>query len=89
MSTRLDNASEERFWLGVQDAERFFMGEADVQRALQKFVHILDGDGIPYAIIGAMALNEFGYRRVTVDVDVLLCRAVGRGPASAARVIPH
>lgn len=48
------------------------MGEADVQKALQKLVKTLDAQGIAYAIVGAMALNEFGYRRVTVDVDVLL-----------------
>jgi len=48
------------------------MGDADVQKALDKLVRTLDGLRIPYAIIGAMALNEFGYRRVTVDVDVLL-----------------
>jgi hypothetical protein len=48
------------------------MGEAGVQRALEKLVRTLDALGIPYAIIGAMALNEFGYQRVTVDVDVLL-----------------
>lgn len=48
------------------------MGQADVQKALEKLVSTLDADGIPYAIVGAMALNEFGYRRVTVDVDVLL-----------------
>lgn len=48
------------------------MGEADVHKALEKLVRALDREGIPYAIIGAMALNEFGYRRVTVDVDVLL-----------------
>ena len=70
--TRLDGLAEERFWLGVRDAERFFMGEADVQKALNKLVTILETERIPYAIIGAMALNEFGYRRVTVDVDVLL-----------------
>jgi hypothetical protein len=70
--TRLDRADEERFWLGVRAAERFFMGEAEVQKALDKLVDILDGDGIAYAVVGAMALNEFGYRRVTVDVDVLL-----------------
>ena len=33
---------------------------------------MLDAHGIPYAIVGAMALNEFGYQRTTVDVDVLL-----------------
>lgn len=34
----------------------------------------LDAAGIPYAIVGALALNEAGYRRATVDVDVLLTR---------------
>jgi hypothetical protein len=86
--TRLDEADEERFWLGVRAAERFFMGEAEVQKAMAKLVDLLDRDGIPYAVIGAMALNEFGYRRVTVDVDVLLtppglaafkARHLGRG----------
>jgi hypothetical protein len=70
--TRLTKTAEDRFWLGVQAAQRFFMGEAEVHLALQKLVRRLDAQGIPYAIIGAMALNEFGYRRVTVDVDVLL-----------------
>ncbi|MGH7339674.1 MAG: hypothetical protein ACREKH_04220, partial [Candidatus Rokuibacteriota bacterium] len=48
------------------------MGEADVQRAMERLARKLDELGIPYAVIGAMALNEWGYRRVTVDVDVLL-----------------
>ena len=69
---RLEPAVEERFWDGVQNAERFFRGEAPVQKALEKLARALDALHIPYAIIGAMALNEFGYRRVTVDVDVLL-----------------
>jgi hypothetical protein len=71
-SVRLADSVEARFWQGVQDAERFFMGEGQVQKALEKLVRTLDEHGIPYAIIGAMALNEFGYRRMTVDIDVLL-----------------
>lgn len=64
------------------------MGEADVQQAVERLARLLDEKGIPYALIGAMALNEWGYRRVTVDVDVLLTRdglqrlkaeALGRG----------
>ena len=64
------------------------MGEADVQKALEKLVQLLDAHGIPYAIVGAMALNEFGYQRTTSDVDVLLtpagraafkAHALGRG----------
>ena len=50
------------------------MGDADVQRALQAIASLLNEDGIPYAVIGAMALNEYGYRRMTVDVDILLTR---------------
>jgi hypothetical protein len=69
---RLTDTAEERFWQGARNAGRFFMGEADVQRALEKLTLALDAQHIPYAIIGALALNEIGYQRVTVDVDVLL-----------------
>jgi len=48
------------------------MGEADVQKALQKLAGILEAEGTPYAVIGALALNEYGHRRATVDVDVIL-----------------
>jgi len=50
------------------------VGDADVQKALRKLARALDEDGISYAIAGAMALNAYGYQRVTVDVDVLLTR---------------
>jgi len=74
MSSRdlLDEQAERRFWQGVESAGRFFMREGDVYKALQKLARTLDDLGIPYAIVGAMALNEFGYQRTTVDVDVLL-----------------
>jgi hypothetical protein len=72
MAEVLPREREDAFWAGVQGATRFFMGEADVQRALERLARTLAEQDIPYAIIGAMALNEWGYRRVTVDVDVLL-----------------
>jgi hypothetical protein len=84
----LDRADEDQFWAGARAAERFFMGQSEVQKALAKLAEILDHDRIPYAVIGAMALNEFGYQRTTVDVDVLLtaeglsafkARHLGRG----------
>lgn len=70
--TRLAEATEDLFWAGVRNAARFFMGQAEVHQAMSKLAAILDAQGIAYAVIGAMALNEFGYRRVTVDIDVLL-----------------
>jgi hypothetical protein len=69
------HANEARFWSAAEEAGRFFMGTADVYRALDKLVRCLEEAGIPYAIAGALALNAYGYRRVTVDVDVLLTRA--------------
>jgi hypothetical protein len=71
---RLSREQEDRFWAGAAEATRFFMGESDVQRAAAKVARLLEEDGIAYAVIGAMALNEYGYRRVTVDVDLLLTR---------------
>jgi len=71
---RLSREQEDRFWAGATEATRFFMGESDVQRAVSKVARLLEEDGIAYAVIGAMALNEYGYRRVTVDVDLLLTR---------------
>jgi hypothetical protein len=51
---------------------RFFMGDAEVQKTVRKLVDILERENFPYAIIGALALNEYGHRRVTVDVDLVM-----------------
>jgi len=88
MAKSLPVEREDAFWAGVENARRFFMGEADVHQALERLARLLHEKSIPYAVIGAMALNEWGYRRVTVDVDVLLtadglrrlkAEALGRG----------
>lgn len=50
------------------------MGDADVQRAMLELARNLDSAKIPYAIAGGMALVEYGYERVTKDVDVVLTR---------------
>lgn len=54
---------------------RFFVGTADAQRCAEKLVAILEAEGLPYAIIGALALNEYGHRRVTVGVDLIMREA--------------
>ena len=64
-----DPAAGERLFDAVREAERFFMATDAVHRALEKLVGLLAAGRIPYALVGAMALNEYGYRRVTVDVD--------------------
>jgi hypothetical protein len=69
---RLSEEAEARFWANVAATEAFFMGTDPVHEALQKLARALDEVEVPYAIVGAMALNEYGYRRATTDVDVLL-----------------
>jgi hypothetical protein len=69
---RLAPEAEARFIEGVEYCGRFFMGMADAQKALYKLTAILEAEGLPYAIIGAFALNEYGHRRVTVDVDLVM-----------------
>jgi len=68
----LNPAVEARLLDGVEFAARFFMGQSQVDKALLQLAERLDAEHIPYAIVGAMALNAHGYRRVTEDVDVLL-----------------
>lgn len=42
--------------------------------ALSRLVRDLDRNGIDYAVIGAIALNQHGYRRFTEDIDLLMTR---------------
>lgn len=64
--------AEARFVAGVEYCGRFFMDQANAQMALYKLAAILEAEGLPYAVIGALALNEYGHRRVTVDVDLVM-----------------
>jgi hypothetical protein len=77
---------EERFFAGAREATRFFMGEADVQGAADKVAQMLDGNGIPYAVVGGLALNAYGYVHVTGDVDILL---TGEGLAALQALNPN
>ena len=56
----------------LAESEQFHMGTGKVHQTLAALVADLTGAGIDYAIVGGMALNAHGYRRETVDVDVLV-----------------
>ncbi|MSQ85212.1 MAG: hypothetical protein EXR77_20440 [Myxococcales bacterium] len=60
---------------GVDYCERFFMGQAEAQHAAARLAAILERENLPYAMIGALALNEYGHRRATVDVDLVMTEA--------------
>ena len=52
----------------------FFQKNDPVYQTLRRLAKRLEKAGIPYAVMGAMAVNYHGARRTTDDVDVLLTR---------------
>jgi hypothetical protein len=59
----------------MDEGDRHFRGESEVFTTLRRFASRLDDLGIPYAVVGALALEAHGYRRLTVDVDILVTPA--------------
>ncbi len=57
---------------GFREMDEFFAGRGEVHRTLDRFAARLDDAGISYVVIGALALNVHGHRRVTTDVDVIV-----------------
>ncbi len=58
----------------MDEGDRHFQGEDSVFKTLRKIAGRLESLGVPYAVAGAMALNAHGFRRLTVDVDILVTR---------------
>ncbi len=54
------------------EVSRFFMGEGKLNIALAKIARDLNEHGIDYMVIGALALFEHGYARLTEDIDLVL-----------------
>jgi hypothetical protein len=50
----------------------FFMKKGIVFETMRRLAERLASEGIPYAIIGGMALAAHGFVRMTLDVDILL-----------------
>ncbi|MHC4513026.1 MAG: hypothetical protein ACYTGW_20070 [Planctomycetota bacterium] len=61
-----------RYERALDQASRYFMGKADVQKAARRIANRLRELGIPYAIAGGLSVSAHGHVRVTQDVDVLL-----------------
>lgn len=65
-----------REWRGftarIRDIDMFFQGNDPVHRTMRRVAGKLEEAGIPYAIIGGMAVNAHRYVRTTGDVDFLL-----------------
>jgi hypothetical protein len=58
----------------LSEGSRYFEENGEVFAALRKIAKRLHDLGIPYAIVGGMALFRHGLRRFTEDVDLLVTR---------------
>jgi hypothetical protein len=54
------------------EAQRYFMGEGQLNNALARLVADLNEHQIDYVVIGAIALMAHGYPRFTEDIDLIL-----------------
>lgn len=55
-----------------QEGLLFFRGQGMINNTLRRLAIDLDQRDIAYCVIGAVALNQHGYRRFTEDIDILL-----------------
>lgn len=54
------------------EALRFFKGTGMLNDALSRLANDLDRRHIDYVVIGAIALNQHGFQRLTIDIDLLM-----------------
>ena len=57
-----------------KEGSMHFEKESAVHKTLSRIARRLDELGIPYAVVGGMALFFHGFRRFTEDVDILVTR---------------
>jgi len=61
-----------RFEERLKEIDMFFQGGDPIHQTMGRVIEKLDGAGIPYALIGGMAVNAHRHERTTKDVDFLL-----------------
>jgi hypothetical protein len=56
----------------LREASAYFASEGRLHSTLRQLAQRLNAEGIPYALLGGLALAEHGYPRLTEDIDLLL-----------------
>lgn len=59
----------------LREIDMFFEERGEVHQSLRRLVRRLKREGIPYAVVGGMAVNAHGHERMTKDVDILLTKS--------------
>lgn len=71
MATYEQRLTEDPRW-ALSEGSGHFEGKSAVQDALLRVTARLETLGVPYAVVGGMALFRHGYRRFTEDVHILV-----------------
>lgn len=73
VTTDFEQLLQSPTWV-YEEGLRFFRGGGMVNETLRNLARELEKRGIEYNVIGAVALNQHGYRRFTEDIDLLLSK---------------
>jgi hypothetical protein len=73
--TRQADAVPFRFFQRLKEIDLFFQRKDPIHQTLRRLARRLDRVGIPYAVVGGMAVNAHRYARTTRGVDLLLTPA--------------
>lgn len=63
-----------RVWDRLKEISMFFERRDKVHQTARRLVRLFEKAKIPYSIVGGMAVNLYGARRTTDDVDFLLTK---------------
>ena len=72
-ATYEDRLNRDARW-ALSEGSRHFEEDSAVFKALHAIAPPLNALGIPYAVVGGMALFRHGLRRFTEDVDILVTK---------------
>jgi hypothetical protein len=64
---------DDKRW-GFREGSMHFERDSAVHKSLERIARRLEEIGVPYAVVGAMAMFFHGYERFTSDVDLLVTR---------------
>jgi hypothetical protein len=73
------DAAKAHHWQGrplapLMEVDMFFKDQGPVPETFRRLRRLLEAEGIPYIVIGAMAVNAHGFRRTTRDIDICMSR---------------
>jgi hypothetical protein len=72
--TTYEERLHEDFGWACREADAHFSERSEVQITLRRLARDLDALGIPYAVVGAMAMYAHKFERFTIDVDLIVDR---------------